>query len=195
MAYCYVCFTTNSVLLSLSLDYVHLQVRTQFAKPRLPLNHEFRATLLPHDPASVPLTPCRQFVQHMTTTSMMAPSISYGASQRKSACQSPWKISWPGHIVTFHVLDTASWWNFFPQHAVLCMFERPKSVTTRVTLDISNKLWLHYWHRSSNDLAAIWISNFTQIFCFCCCLVARTPNIYHPLQSLHCVADCVGFLW
>ena len=75
--------------LPLSLDYVHLQVRTQFAKPRLPLNHKFRATLLPHDPASVPLTLCHQFEQHMTTTTMMAPSISYGASQRKSACQSP----------------------------------------------------------------------------------------------------------
>ena len=47
VAYCYICFTTTSVLLSLYLDYVHLQVRTQFAKPRLPLNHEFRATLLP----------------------------------------------------------------------------------------------------------------------------------------------------
>ena len=191
MAYCHICFTTTSVLLSLSLDYVHLQVRTQFAQPRLPLNHEFRTTLLPYDPASVPLTLWHQFEQHMTTTIMMVPNTSYGASQRTSACQSPWKIS----LARPHSHLSRSWYSSMVVSSnnmlILGMFERPKSVTTRVTLGISNELWLHHWHPSSNDFAVLWISSFSQIFC-CCCLVAGTP-IYIPSTTI--LALCCWLRW
>ena len=73
-----------------SIDYVHLQVRPISQNQGY---HWITNFGLPHDPTSVPLTLCHQFDQHMTTTTVIAPSISYGALQRKSACQSPWKIS------------------------------------------------------------------------------------------------------